>query len=254
MWIKRENLAKSMVVMYPKPFTKLFDAVIVPRHDRVSPAANVFETDGALPAWNEEAMKKEGEKLEKELRLPSGKRLGLLVGGDAGPELKFDAAVFESWTAEIRRAAGTCGASILATTSRRTPAWADAQLKRVFSDRQLCPLLVVANEANRPGVVAAILGLSDVVVVSGESMSMITEAASSGKPVIVFNPWKKASFKRKYEEALGLLEKKGAVQRATPETFEEILKKQMDRSPDGAAERPEGSLDFVLSQAAKRVF
>jgi mitochondrial fission protein ELM1 len=48
--------------------------------------------------------------------------------------------------------------------------------------------LVIANEKNIPGVVAHILTSSNVVVVSGESVSMVSEAASSGKKVIVFMP------------------------------------------------------------------
>ena len=254
LWMKRENLAKSMVVMDPKPFARQFDAVIVPRHDRVAPAGNIFETDGALPSWDREERAREGEKLKTELKLPEGKRLGLLVGGDAGPGLKFDEGLFTLWTKEIQNSAARLDVAVLATTSRRTPSWADAEMKRVFSDKQQCPLLVIANEANRTGVVAAILDLSDVIVVTGESMSMISEAAFSGKPVIVFSPWKKAAFKRKYEEALELLEKKGAVVRAMPENFSEILQQQMVRGLDASASLAEGSDDLVLSRAAKKVF
>lgn len=253
LWMKKENLAKSMVAMSPKPFTRRFDAVVVPRHDRVPEAKNIFETDGALSPWGQEEMKREAQKLEKELGLSRvGKYLGILVGGDASSGLKFEETLFKSWVHEWRRAALSCNATLLLTTSRRTPAWADRILKETFLDRALCPILVIANEVNRPGVVAGILGLSDVVVVSGESMSMISEAVFSGKPVIVFSPWEKALFKRKYKDALNTFERKGVVFRSTPEGFKEILKQQLSRSVNASATLLE-SVDSALSQAAKRM-
>ena len=48
--------------------------------------------------------------------------------------------------------------------------------------------LVLANRANADGVVESILGSSHVVIVSGESSSMIAEAVASGRPVIVIQP------------------------------------------------------------------
>ena len=46
--------------------------------------------------------------------------------------------------------------------------------------------MVIANEKNIPSAVGGILGLSSVAVVSPESISMISEAANSGKYVVVF--------------------------------------------------------------------
>jgi mitochondrial fission protein ELM1 len=51
-----------------------------------------------------------------------------------------------------------------------------------------CPLLVIANETNIPEAVGGILALSDLLVVSGESISMVSEAVSSAKKTIVFSP------------------------------------------------------------------
>ncbi len=253
LWMKKENLAKSMVVMKPANFSKKFDVVIAPRHDHLAPADNIFETDGALFRLDEQEMRRQGAKLATELGLSAnGKRLGLLVGGDAA-RLIFDKPLFEAFMNEVRRAALFSGVMVLATTSRRTPGWADRCLKEIFSDPHCCPLLVIANEANRPGVVAGIIALSDVILVSGESMSMVSEAVSSGKPVIVFSPWKKASFKRKYQHYLSALEKKGLIRHCTHENLEEILEHQMQRSLTVLSQVPD-SCKSVLSQAAKRIF
>jgi len=77
-------------------------------------------------------------------------------------------------------------ASISATTSRRTPKNIEALIKNRLAKLNNCKSLVIANENNRPGVVNEILNSSAITVVSGESISMVSEAASSGSKTIVF--------------------------------------------------------------------
>ena len=74
------------------------------------------------------------------------------------------------------------------TTSRRTPADVDALVARELKGFERCALCVIANEQNVPQAVGGILSLSDIMVVSGESVSMVSEALSSGKKTIVFAP------------------------------------------------------------------
>jgi mitochondrial fission protein ELM1 len=47
--------------------------------------------------------------------------------------------------------------------------------------------LIIANEKNIPSAVGGILGLSRLIVVSPESISMVCEAVTSKKYVVVFN-------------------------------------------------------------------
>ena len=61
-------------------------------------------------------------------------------------------------------------------------------LKKYFKDDPRCKLFVDAAEDNPDGTVGGIFYLSDTVIVSGESISMVSEAASSGKVVLVFEP------------------------------------------------------------------
>ena len=50
-----------------------------------------------------------------------------------------------------------------------------------------CAALIIANEKNIPSAVGGILGLSAILIVSPESISMISEAVTSERYVIVFN-------------------------------------------------------------------
>ena len=77
-------------------------------------------------------------------------------------------------------------AEVLVSTSRRTSTEVERLIRQGFADYKRCKLLVIANDNNIPEAVGGILGLSDIIVVSPESISMISEAASSGKHVVVF--------------------------------------------------------------------
>jgi mitochondrial fission protein ELM1 len=64
--------------------------------------------------------------------------------------------------------------------------------------------LIIANENNIPEAVGGILALSRIIITSAESISMISEALSSRKYVLVFHPH---SLSRKHERFLGYFAK-----------------------------------------------
>ena len=77
---------------------------------------------------------------------------------------------------------------LLLTTSRRTSLEVETVIKESLSSFPQCPLAVFPKEHNLPDAVGGILGLSDIVIVSSDSISMVSEAVSSGKTIIVFKP------------------------------------------------------------------
>ena len=58
---------------------------------------------------------------------------------------------------------------------------------REFKEHPRTALLIMANKANVPEAIGGMLALADIVVVSGESVSMVSEAASSGKRIVAFS-------------------------------------------------------------------
>jgi mitochondrial fission protein ELM1 len=150
------------------------------------------------------------------------------------------------------RRAGEDDALVFATSSRRTPKWADEALKKALGDRSRCPLLVIANESNRPGVVGGILGHCDAIVVSGESVSMVSEAVSSGKPVVVFMPSEDVKMKTKYREFLKRMADGGLIAQAGPGDIADVLRREMKQG-DGARAAFLASDRETLRRAARRV-
>ena len=252
LWVKKENLARSVVVMKPAFRFAHFDAVIAPKHDGLADHPRLFKTEGALSSLSVDDLELEGGALAAELGLePGRRRIGVLIGGNT-QSLYFEKDVFQGLMTTLRDYAIRSGSKLLITTSRRTPGWADDLLRSLFIDRSLCPLLLIANDVNRSGIVAGILGLSDSVVVTAESMSMIAETANAGRPSLVVRPWRGRALKPKYEDYLRRLESEGMSMACDASNLGENLEKAL-AGFDAAALNYRLREEAVLGAAVRRV-
>ena len=205
--LSREAQARSIAIMRP-PFLSLqkFDLVVMPRHDRPPQKKNVVAIKGALNLIGPRYLEEQSAVLAKNCNLdPRGLYIGLLLGGNSKKFiLKKD--LVAGLIREVKEAAEKLGAAILLTTSRRTPPEIENLLKQEFKEYSRCKLMVIANEKNIPQAVGGILGLSKFVITSPESISMISEAASSAKYAVVF---RSAGLSRKHTKFLkGLAQEK----------------------------------------------
>jgi len=187
--LSARNLAKSIVVMKPPTVgLEMFDLAILPRHDQPPSRENVVVTEGALNLVDQEYLEKQtGELLATSMagRAPQGLFMGLLIGGDA-KNFHLALETIATVIREIKSVAHDLGASLLVSTSRRTPQDIEELVKKEFSGYPACKLLIIANEKNIPQAVGGILGLSRIIVISPESVMMISEAVNSKKDVVVF--------------------------------------------------------------------
>jgi len=207
-FIARENRARSVVIMRPAFLgLRRFDLAIIPRHDRPPKRKNVAVTEGALNLIDAGYLKEQAEKLTQApgfSRQASGLNIGVLIGGDA-KNFHLDPGVVKTVISQIKSFAQEESAALLVTTSRRSGPEIEALVKSELGNYAACKFLVIAGENNPEFSVGGILGLSDIVVVSPESISMVSEAASSGKYVIAFD----AQVSRRHRRFLsGLAEKK----------------------------------------------
>ncbi len=249
LWAARENAARSVAVMDPGFGLRHFHAIVAPKHDRLKKNSNVFETQAALTQVSKEALEIGSAALGNKISLkPGSKVVGFLAGGDTA-QIIFEKDIFLKILDSLRLGIQENGAQILVTTSRRTPAWAEAAVKEKFAQEPLCPLLVIANEANRAGIVLGVLGLSDLVVVTGESISMISEAAASGKKVLVVEPFESLRRKPKFVDFLNLMENEGLIQRVTAENLSAQIQASL-ASPARVAVYPDSER---LREAAQKI-
>lgn len=187
----RENCSKSAVIMKPSLISsRNFDIVIIPEHDRPSRRENIVKTKGMPSLISPKKIESDLRALERMMKLGSKKNIGLFIGGD-NKNYSIDASLVKQVVENVIGAALELGADILVTTSRRTSDEVSRLLKANLGGNNRTKLLIIANERNPEWAVGGILGASSVVVVSGESTSMLSEAANSGRYVIAFRPHKK---------------------------------------------------------------
>jgi len=199
-FLKYENNAKAVVLMKPGLGRgKRFDKVILQRHDApVRLGGNIVVTDIAPNRIL----------VRKDIKDRNAAGIGLLIGGDAKNfVLKKD--VVKDVLEGVLKISKEMGLGLFVSSSRRTSREIDALIKEAFASTPFCKMLVIANENNKEGAVDDILRQSKVVVISPESVSMISEAVSSGRYVVVFNDDKDTTFKRtKYARFIKGLEER----------------------------------------------
>ncbi|MFD2838360.1 ELM1/GtrOC1 family putative glycosyltransferase [Azotobacter vinelandii] len=132
--------------------------------------------------------------------------IALLVGGDTIP-YRLDERTATTLGREAGAAARTRGGSLLVSTSPRTSADAtDALLAAIDA-----PLWSYRFGSPDDNPYRALLALADAFVVTGESVSMLTEACMTGRPVAVFplplQRHRKARLQHALERRLGVIER-----------------------------------------------
>ncbi|RKY33043.1 MAG: hypothetical protein DRP74_01230 [Candidatus Omnitrophota bacterium] len=183
--LSRENLAKSIVIMRPSFLSfRRFDAVILPRHDRPPNRGPVIATQGALNLINDDYLLSQASLIKKEINLSKKLVLGILIGGDT-KKFSLNPNLIKQLFSKIKLFLERYDGEVLITTSRRTSKEIEELVKKEFSGYSRCKLLVIANEKNLAYAVGGILALSEIIIVSAESISMISEAVKSKKYILV---------------------------------------------------------------------
>lgn len=225
-FMAKENNAKNVIVMKPgiAMWPGKFNLAIIPEHDNPPRRKNIVATAVAPNLIDEETLKSHGEKLNSRIGLKSDKVISLFIGGD-NPEFELTKETMESVIDNLLKFSDSAGAELIATSSRRTSPEIENILKKGLQNNPRCKLLVIANDRNIDEAVGGMLALSKVAVVSSESISMISEAISSGKKVVVFRLTKTKEGLTKHEIVLKELEKGGYITVADSSDLSSALEK-----------------------------
>jgi mitochondrial fission protein ELM1 len=184
-WIKQQSHGHTRLVQMGRKGTHvahLFDLAISCRYFRLPPDSRRIETLVPLTEVSSEQLGQAAERWQNLFANTPRPRIALLVGGTSYA-CRFDDKTAYRLGAEIRSFAEAMGGTVFATTSRRTGLQATVALKKGLGDS--CYMHEwQPDQSENPYV--AYLASADILIVTGESESMLADAAATGKPLYIY--------------------------------------------------------------------
>ncbi|MGB5590767.1 MAG: ELM1/GtrOC1 family putative glycosyltransferase [Gammaproteobacteria bacterium] len=182
LWIKQRS-AKTRVVHLGRPWCNpaRFDRVISTEQYGLRPGPNVSVNPMPLHRVDTQRLVQAASDWQARFSKIPRPWTVLLVGGDSGPFV-FSNAQAERLARRTNRLRESDGGGILVSTSARTPPGFAARLESLLER----PVSFYRWESDQPNPYLAYLALGDRFVVTADSMSMVSEAVDTGRPVYLF--------------------------------------------------------------------
>ena len=174
--------ALAVCIQDPRGRAAEFDLVIAMGHDRIAASDSIIKVPTALHDLTPEALARDGAAWARRFARLGHPLTGVVVGGDlkGRPFTLADGRRLIEGLKHIMAASG-CGLAI--TPSRRTPAGVRVQLSEAFVGNPRVFIWDLTDD----NPYRAILALSDRLVVTSDSVSMVSEALSAPHPVEILD-------------------------------------------------------------------
>ncbi len=172
--IKKKNNGKTFTICIqdPKISPKNFDLVIAPQHDSIN-GENVVKTIGTVNRVSKETLEKEKTKFAGKFDHLPTPRVAVLIGGSSKHHT-MSAANTDKLISQLQ----SLDTGIMITASGRTGAENTQKLKASLTGDNI---YFWDGEEDNPFF--AFLAMADYILVTEDSVSMVSEALVTGKPV-----------------------------------------------------------------------
>ena len=157
-----------------------FDVVVAPRHDGIA-GPNVIISEAAIHPITPADLEGAADAFRPLFAALPRPLVGVLIGG-ATQRQGFGPAAVEAIADQLERLTREAGAGLAVTPSRRTGADNIAIL-----ERRLSPLPAYLWNMRDPNPYLGLLALSDHLLVTADSVSMVSEAVATAKPVYIID-------------------------------------------------------------------
>lgn len=180
--IRRASAGRTFTVQIQSPAVWLdqFDLIVAPAHDRLR-GPNVVSTWGGLNRITPARLADAAKAIEAAIAHLPRPRFAVLLGGP-NKVYRFDPAFAALAGDRLARIARESGGSLLVTPSRRTGDANMAEIRRCLAG---VPAAIWDGAGDNPYY--GYLGAADAIIVTGDSVNMVSEAATTGKPVHVID-------------------------------------------------------------------
>jgi mitochondrial fission protein ELM1 len=205
LYLKKKSQGRSKVIqiMNPNLNFKKFDLVILPKHDGINEKdfPNVINTIGALTKVNDQKILEEREKFASWFENGDKPKIALMLGGPS-KKTKFTNDSGISLAKTCSQLANNMNATLFILNSRRT---GDVLTEAIQSNLDCDSKFFDWKDLDGKNPYLASLAIADFFIITGDSVSMISECCSTGKPVYIFDEAELSSPKhRKFHQDLFL--------------------------------------------------
>ena len=176
-WIKEQSRGRTRIVQVGRPWGPIaaYDLVVTTPQYRLPARPNVLENTAPLHRVTHERLHTAGRQWSDRLAHLPRPLIAVLVGGNSGP-YALTRRSGERLAAAASALAARLGGSLLVTTSSRTPRAA----ARALEEGLTCPhLLYRWRRGDVENPYFAFLAHADEIIVTADSMSMVTEALAT---------------------------------------------------------------------------
>jgi uncharacterized protein len=179
--VKKASGGRAFTVVLKDPRTRpsVADLIWVPEYDRLR-GPNVVVTLTSPHPVSPDALAAARKNPDPQLAPLPRPRVGVVVGGNSRHH-RFTPADIARFAADLGRLAES-GASLMITASRRTPPELSDELRRLGGRHGFF------WNGEGPNPYVPILALADAIVVTADSANMVSEAAATGAPLLLFEP------------------------------------------------------------------
>lgn len=175
--LKKEFGCKSVHILYPETVVaEQFDYLVIPEHDEAPFLPNIIKITGAVTAI---------VPLEKREVKAEQKNVAVLIGK-----------ISESEAADLCGILNINPANYLITTSRRT----SPRSIHIINEHLEQPKQIYSFGSQQPNPYYEYLDKADIIISTGDSVNMCTEAAHTGKPLYIFETNTKPKFRKLWEK------------------------------------------------------
>jgi mitochondrial fission protein ELM1 len=194
-WIRKQSAGRTKLVTLGRPRARLglFDLVVSTPQYRLPDRRNVLQIPTPLHRVTEQRLQEAKRTWSPRLEHLPRPHIAVLVGGQVAPYL-FDVETAREFGRRANHLAKREGGSLLVSTSART---GEAAREALFEEIDVPSHLYAWRRDDPENPYFGFLADADAFVVTGDSVSMLTEALTRGRPVQIFSLPKRRKAKAK---------------------------------------------------------
>ena len=186
LWVQDQSGGRTRIVLLgrPKRWAERFALIVAPRQFKIPPRDNLVQLDLPLLRADPGAVAAAGEAWRDRLAGLPRPLTAVFVGGETKP-FRFDGAVAGDLLTGLERTRAADGGFLYVTTSRRTRPEVVAALEARLPANSRLYRWSADTPADNPYL--GLLAHADRFVVTADSVSMLIEVASLGRPLAIFS-------------------------------------------------------------------